>query len=238
MLARILAFTLLVISALIGSQPGFAQSADVSRKSSDLATRKFKSLALEGQIVQLFSMLAQNHDIPIGLELDTEVNDLSIYRLELDEGTLPELLDQFVSQNGKYDWLIENGVTNVFPRAKYRDEFLAEILSLRLTSFVVTKGSSSWDLEHLLFRSPEIKAVLEANGIEAAGSSANFSGGYIPQLGRNFSLNVSNRTTKQILNQVVRESPLARLWIVGRVRRDGPIRITINSRQQAAAHND
>ncbi|HEU4506635.1 MAG TPA: hypothetical protein VFR78_00255 [Pyrinomonadaceae bacterium] len=195
-------------------------------------------MALEGQMVQLFSMLGHDYDIPIGLELDSGNNDLTEYRLKLDDGTLPELLDQFVSQNPKYDWFIENGVVNIFPRASHRDPFLAEILSLRLKSFAVNKGTSSWKLEELLFTSAEIKAVLDARGIESAGSIANFSGGYIPQLGRDFSLNLSGSTAKEILNHVVRESPLARLWVVSRVRPDGPLRITVSSRHQTAARND
>lgn len=238
MMARILEFTLLVMSVtLIGNQSVFAQKGDFSGKGSSLATRQFKTLALEGQIAQLFSILAHDYDIPIGLELDSELNDLTIYRLKLDKGTLPELLDQFVSQNGKYDWFLENGVVNIFPRAKYRDSFLATILSVRLKKFAVTKGSSSWDLESLLLTSPELRAVLDANRVEAVSSMANFSGGYIPQLGRNFSLNASDRTTKEILNQVVRESPLARFWIIGRIRRDGPLTISINSRQKPLARN-
>ena len=239
MLARSLAFTLLVLSlCLIGNERVFAQRADVSRQERNLATRHFKSVALEGQMVQLFSMLSHDHDIPIGLELDSGSNDFTEYRLKLDDGTLPELLDQFVSQNPKYDWFIENGVVNIFPRAQHRDPFLAEILSLRFKSFAIKKGTSSWALEELLFTSPEIKAVLDAKGIESAGSIANFSGGYIPQLGRDFSLNLSDSTTKQILNHVVRESPLARFWSVSRVRPDGPLSIRISSRHQNAAHND
>lgn len=44
----------------------------------------------------------------------------------------------------------------------------------------------------------------------------NFRGGYIPQVGQNFALDVSNMTLRSTLNKVIKESPAARFWLVTR----------------------
>lgn len=233
MRAKFIGYTLLAIwISHMASQGVFAQRLDVHKQNDDLATRQIKSLVLEGQMIELFSALACDHDIPIGLELATHAADSSDYRLELTEGTLPELLDQFVSKNRKYDWFIENGVINIFPRGEHRDALLAEILSVRIKRFALKKETSGWDLQQLLFASPEIKEVMDQRGIEAQLPGANFSGFYIPQLERDFSLNVSNMAMREILNSVVRNSPLARIWIVRRNSPQRSLSITVNSRMK------
>ena len=60
-------------------------------------------------------------------------------------------------------------------------------------------------------RTPEVKAIIDAYGMK---TGANFSGTYIPQLGQQFSLKASSITLKALLNRIIRESPLARTWIM------------------------
>ena len=207
-----------------------AQVRDVDRENNKLMTKQFKTVVLEGQIRELFSKLALEEDIPIGLELDSEKPDMRIYRIQLTNGTLPELLDSFVKQNGKYKWFIENGVVDVFPHEGRRDPFLAELLSVRVQRFVVEKGTSSWAVQELLCGSPEIKALMDANGVEPAGS--NFIGLYIPQLGREFAVDVSNLTTKEILNHIIKESPVARIWIASHEPSARTLRLAVSSRPE------
>jgi hypothetical protein len=227
---------LLLLVIPLSIQEVVAQSSEVYRQDNDLATKQFESVVLEGQMFELFSKLALHLDVPIGLEIGSESHDLSLYRIELTNGTLPELLDQIIKQNPKYDWLFEKGVVNVFPRVESRDLFIGEILSVRVKRFTIKKGTVGLDVQDLLFTSPEIKAIMDRNGIEPAGT--NFSGFSFPQLGREFSLNVSNRTTKEILNQIVKKSPLARIWIVSRDISARTLRLTVNSRHESMAPKD
>jgi len=192
--------------------PTEAQSRDVARKDRELATREIKNVALQGQLWDLLTRLSLDYDIPLGLEVASEEQLSNNYRVELGEGTISDLMSQIISQNERYDWLIENGVVNIFPREKYRDAFLAELLAVRIRSFAVNKNSDCWKLQNDLVRSPEIKAVIAAHGMQPGGT--NFGGFYIPQLGRNFSLEASDTTLKALLNRIIRESPLARTWII------------------------
>src|SRR6185369_9362300 len=108
-----------------------AQSLDSSKRNSDLATRLIKNVALEGQLWHLLTRLSLNYDIPIGVEISSNEQLSNNYRVELSEGMIADLMGQIIKQNEQYDWLIENGVVNIFPRDKYRNAFLAELLKVR-----------------------------------------------------------------------------------------------------------
>jgi hypothetical protein len=188
-----------------------AQSRDSSKRDSTLATRLIKNVELEGQLWDLLGRLSLDYDIPIGFEISSDEQKSNLYRIELSEGTIADLMGQIINQNERYDWIIENGVVNVFPRDKYRNAFLAELLTVRIESFAVEKNSDCWTLQSALVNIPEIKAVLNAHGMQYG---TDFSGFYIPQLGRNFSLKASDISLKALLNRIVGESPLARIWVI------------------------
>lgn len=220
--------SMMLVIAISSSNRTVAQSLDSSRKNSDLATRLIKNVALEGQLSNLLTRLSLNFDIPMGLEISSDEQKSNHYRLELSEGTIADLMGQIISQNERYDWLIENGVVNIFPRDSYRDPFLAELLTIRIGSFAVSKNSDCWKLQNDLVNTPEIKAVIDAHGMK---TGINFSGAYIPQLGRQFSLQVSDTKLKTLLNRIIRESPLARTWIVSTDRQSRILSLGVTSRQ-------
>ena len=223
--------TLLI--AISNSYRAEAQSPDSLRKNTDLATRLIKNVALEGKFSNLLTRLSLDCDIPLGLEISSDEQLSNHYKVELSEGTVADLMSQIVSQNGQYDWIIENGVVNIFPRDKYRDAFLAELLTVRIGSFAVDKNSDCLKLQNDLVKAPEIKAVIDAHGMQ---TGINFSGAYIPRLGQQFSLKVSDITLKALLNQIIRESPLARTWIISTDNSSRTLSLGVTSRQVERSH--
>ena len=210
-----------------------AQSVDSFRKNGDLATRLIKDVALEGQLWNLLTELSLDYDIPLGVEISADEQLSNSYRVELREGTIADLMGQIISQNNRYDWIIENGVVNIFPRDKYRDAFLAELLTVRVGRFAVSKNSDCFKLQNDLLNTPEIKAVIDAHGMQ---TGTNFSGFYIPQLGRDFSLKASEITLKDLLNRIVNESPLARTWIISSDTPSRTLSLGVTSRQREKSH--
>jgi hypothetical protein len=206
-----------------------AQTRAASRKNGELATRLIKKVELEGQLWNVLGRLALYYDIPLGLEISPDEQKSKRYRIELSEGTVADLMGQIISQNDRYDWLIENGVVNVFPRDKYRDAFLAELLTVQIRNFAVAKNSDCWTLQNDLVKTPEIKAVIDAHGMQA--TSADFSGFYIPQLGQSFSLKVSDITLKALLNRIITESPLARTWLISTDGSSRTVNLRVSARQ-------
>jgi len=225
--------SMLVLITMSNSYRSVAQGLDASRKNSDLATRLIKNVALEGELSNLLTRLSLDYDIPLGLEISSDEQLSNHYRVELSEGTIADLMSQIIGQNARYDWIIENGVLNIFPRDKYRDAFLAELLTVRIGSFAINKNSDCWKLQNDLVNAPEIKAVIDAHGIQ---TGINFSGAYIPQLGRQFSLRVFDTSLKALLNRIIRESPLARTWVIRTDNSSRTLSLGVVSRQFEKSH--
>ncbi|HKU78086.1 MAG TPA: hypothetical protein VJR02_29490 [Pyrinomonadaceae bacterium] len=233
-LKYVLIVSIVLLVTIANSNWTVAQRPDSSRKNSDLATRLIKDVAFEGQLWDVLTRVSFDYDVPVGLEVLSDEQISKVYRVELREGTIPDLMAQIISQNERYDWIIENGVVNVFPRDKYRDALLAQLLKTRIRNFAVDKNSDCWKLQNDLLKAPEIKAVISAHGMQ--GSGADFSGFYIPQLGRQFSLQVSDTTLKTLLNHIIRESPLARTWIISADNPSRTLSLRVTSRQHEGPH--
>jgi len=211
-----------------------AQRTNASSKDEDLALRRLNNVHIEAQsIAQLFSDLSLHYDIPIGLEVASNDNEFADYRLDFTKGTLLDLLRQLVAEQTEYACEIKDGVVNVFPKDKYRDPILDELLAAEISRFSVKENTSCWTLEKSLIATPEVRRVVETNGLTHAG--VNFTGFYIPQVGRHFTFSVSKTTLKSILNKVIRESPVARIWVIKRYTSHHSFYIRLNARGEDAA---
>jgi hypothetical protein len=206
-------FVLCVLAVGLGASSSLAQSSMVARVG--LAQKRLANIHIKARgIGALFSRLSLSYDIPIGLEIAGNDDPRAIYQLDLQNGTLAELLTQFAAEQNQYAREIKNGVVNVFPKNEYRDALLTELLNTEISSFAVKKRTSCWALSDALAATPEIKSILDANRMtHSPGYVAGF---YIPQLGKKFALTVSQMNLKSILDKVVKESPVARIWIVSR----------------------
>jgi hypothetical protein len=198
----------------------------------DLAAMRLENVRIEGQTVgEFFSALSLSHDIPIGVETDLGDGDEDTpYEVDFRAGTLADLLDQFVARHDRYAWGIKGGVVNIFPKDNYRDVILGELLRAEIHSFSVKEGTSCPSLEESLVNTPEIKRILAHYGITHRRSDP--SGFYIPQLGRDFKLDISNQTLRTILNKVIRESPIARSWVVKRDVSDQALLVSLSARHE------
>jgi hypothetical protein len=76
----------------------------------------------------------------------------------------------------------------------------------------------------------EIQDVLKSYGMTPSG--LNFSGGYFPQIGRRVTFDVSDMTLKEILNKVIKESTIAKIWLIKKNRSDQTVLISVNSRNE------
>jgi hypothetical protein len=200
------------------------------RENGDLAAKQLEQVQIEAQSIgSFFSKLALSFNIPIGLEIAAKQGDLASYGTDFKKGTLSELLNQFVIQHNEYAWEIRDGVVNVFPKDDYRDALFHNLLEIRIGRFTVKENTSCWTLAETLLSTPEMKRVLEANGTTYR--APDFSGFYIPQAGRHFTLDVSNVTLRSILNRIVEQSPTSKFWIIAR-NYDGSFFISFGARHE------
>ena len=165
-------------------------------------------------ITSFFAELSILYDIPIGLETAANEPELSSYSIDFKSGTLADLLTQFVSQHSLYAWRVEEGVVNVFPKDGYRDAVYKELLATKIQKFSVKAKTSCWNLVEDLVAQPETKTVLAATRSTFNGRSP--SGFHIHNVGRSFTLAVSDVPLKSILNTVVSKSSTAKFWFITR----------------------
>ena len=218
--------TIFLISNSLNAQVG----AD-SRRQKDLALRQVENVRIRKQTVgALLSELSLSYGIPIGLEAAPSDTRLGNYQLEFKKGTLAELLNQFVTQNDRYTWRINEGVVNVLPKADSRDFLLQNLLETRINAFQIKPETSCSNLAESLIATPEVNRLLVASGVTYREPS--FSGFYIPQIGREFSLNVSDSTLRSVLNGVVNKSPTAKFWVLSR-NNDGTLSLSLAATHEA-----
>jgi hypothetical protein len=105
-----------------------------------------------------------------------------------------------------------------------------DLMETKISRFVVKKNTSCWDLAQSLVATPEIKKILEQYGTSYR--KRNFSGPYIPQVGRDFTLDVSDEALKPILNKVIKASPTATFWLIKRNSYDQTVFLNLSARHE------
>ena len=210
----------------------------------DLAQMPLEGVRLEARdIAGLFYQLSFEYDIPVGLEVARDEDagartgrtdgllrapvgvdvaqgegagedSKADYRLNLKKGKLSDLLTQFAAEHDRYTWKIEGGVVSVFPKDGHRDPRLRELLATEVGNFSVKEKTDCQTFAQSLLNTPEVRETL--GGYALTYDTGRFGGFYIQQLGQSFSLNVSNVRLKEVLDKVVKESPVAKTWVIRR----------------------
>lgn len=203
-----------LVCVLCAPNRPFAQEAGAGRKA-DLAQTPLKNVQIEAQdVAELFSHFSLAYDIPVGLEVAQNEDEKATYRINFKKGTLSDLLAQFVSENNQYTAKIEGGVVSVFPKDGYRDSMLRELLTTEISSFSVKEKTSCAAFGDSLVSTPEIRRTLELYGTTY--DEGYLGGFYIQQLGQHFAIDFSRMQLKSILDKVVKESPVAKVWVIKR----------------------
>ena len=214
----------------------YAQKSAVADNDGDLGVRQLENVQIEGRGVEaLLTDLSLSYNIPIGLETAPHDDEFATYTLDLKKGTLTDLLNQFVRHHNQYTWEIKDGAVNIFPKSNFRDSVLDELLNVQISRFSVKENSGCGVLVDSLTNTVEVQKVLKTHGISRSG--LNFSGAYFPQLGRHFKLDVSDMTVKTILNKVIKESPIAKIWLIKKHSHDQTFVIWLNARHEEFSTN-
>lgn len=228
----ILAF-FVIASVLIGSDASVAQQSRPQNNKIDLAQMPLENVLLEeDSIGELFSHLSFAYSVPIGLEIARGGDGPTFYRIELKQGTLSDLLTQFVTDHKEYVWEIDNGVVSIFPKKVYRDPVVRKLLETKISSFSVVEKTTTTTFGQSLLCTQEVKRILELYGITY--DTGNPGGFYIQQLGQQYSFDVSNIPVKAILDKVIKESPAAKNWIISTKNSSPKLTLRVNAQLEYA----
>jgi len=231
---KISRFVVCVLALLLATTTVcYAQKGAVAATQNALATRSLENVKIEAQSIgALIEKLSLRYDIPVGFEAASNDDERVDYQLDFKKGSLSDLLNEFVSLHDQYAWEIRDGVVNIFPKDDYRDALFRDLLATHIDSFTVKKKTSCLELAKSLAATSEVRKVLAAYGTSYR--ERNFSGSYIPQVGRNFELEVSNTTLKSTLNKLIKESPEARFWLVTRNSSDHTFFLSVGARFESS----
>jgi hypothetical protein len=214
--------TVLMLSLFAGiSILTVAQTEKQGDSGINLRQMEFENVIVRSQGVRdVFTTLALRYNVPVGLELALNSDDRQFYRFDFPQGKLPELLDLIIGRinwgQNQYSWSIDDGVVHIVPQSNYRDPFLPSILETKIKEFSSKKDITCDHFIGGLINRSEVRETIINNGLSYRSGLANFSGMYFPMVGREFSLTVTNRTVKEILDQTVKESQIAKIWSIYR----------------------
>ena len=201
------------LTVLIATESSAGQDITIQVKKGNLAQLPLQNVLLEKEsIAQLFTSLSFAYNIPVGLEIARGGDTGSFYRIDFKKGTLSELLNQIVSKNEEYLWEINDGVVHVFPKDDYRDPIVRQLLETKIRRFHIPEKTTTVTFGEDLLSTPELDRIIKLYGMTY--DTGYLGGFYIQQLGQRYSFHASNMQLRAILDKVVKESPVARSWII------------------------
>lgn len=216
MSSLIKATLLLGVLALWPAQTSFGQN----KSESALLGRSIGCFEIKKANVHVaLSTLSASFGIPIGVEVAKGGNTGPEIQLSIRNGTLRQVLNAVMEQDGRYEWRLNDGVINVMPKSDH-DPLLQTLLDTRIRTFSTKEKTDTFFLRLAIVDLPEVKATLSEAGVRPRISA--YTNADIAGLGTRFTLTMSDTTLRNLLNEIVRkETSEAKYWVVNRFRDGG-----------------
>jgi hypothetical protein len=113
-------------------------------------------------LIYTIGRLTLDHRIPVGLEKSSTHKDEAKVNIDLDGGTLREVLDSIVRQEPTYRWEMVDGVINFIPNYdRYR--FVASLLETPVSRFVPARGINNIEIRDRILELPEVRRLIASN---------------------------------------------------------------------------
>jgi hypothetical protein len=162
-------------------------------------------------LIYVLGTLSNDYKIPIGLETSSTEEYKAKLDIDVNRGTLRDLLDSITQQEPAYRWEIMDGTINFTPMSD-RYGFLATLLDTSINSFAPTKGLDKLEVRNRIFQLPEVKDLMTLHSVRVSRFSDSPSDQRI-NISNEVDLSISNTNVRGILNKVVRESDY-KIWVV------------------------
>lgn len=180
-------------------------------KKCDLLDRKITLHVSQGTFVYTLGKLAQDYEIPLGLEKSVKHTDEAKININVEEKSLRDVLNLLMEQEPEYKWELTNNVLNFTPN-RNRNEFLSTFLNLPVSQIVYPKENDGNSLRETILALPEVAQLMKSKGVKYAEYMNDPS--FQPLFSKeNLNPTASNITIKDFLNQVIRYSD-HKTWVV------------------------
>ncbi|HMT07579.1 MAG TPA: hypothetical protein PKA82_06210 [Pyrinomonadaceae bacterium] len=123
--------------------------------------------------------------------------------VNVENGTLSQVLDQIVDQMKNYKWEMSNGVVNIFP-IKGRDPRLKDLLETNISRFRLSEKSRVKDITEQIQLSREFNGWLRKNNLKFSGSRSGADALIDAQYGRQIdsAMDFANLSFRDLLNKI------------------------------------
>lgn len=121
--------------------------------------------------------------------------------IDFKDAQLEQVLDEIVRQMKNYDWVIDDGVVNIFP-IKGRNPVYEKLLDMKVQSFFMSKNEQYKSIQPMIvFYLPEFKLFLAENKLHAESDRylPSYSNLTLPE-----ELRFTNVTFRQLLNGITK----------------------------------
>jgi hypothetical protein len=174
---------------------------------SDLLDRKLNIYISKMTLMYVIGRLSIDHKIPIGWEKSSTHKDEYNIEINVEGGTLREILDSIVQHEPSYQWQLIDGVINFTPTHD-RDNFLVPFLDTSIDHFAPGKGKDTLDVRERILELPAVSNLMISSGMKI-----DEWWGISVYANDTFDLSISNTNVRGILNKLIRVSP-KKTWVV------------------------
>lgn len=169
--------------------------------------------------------LAKLNNIPISLEPETFTKSLGIGNNELQlknkekviqikNGTLEDVLNQIMSFHPSYEWKFEDGVVQILPKNN-KDTVVFELLNTEISEIIIEKRVGVMSAGDFITNTNEVKNKLKSLGITDIHFYNSVEGLKFDKDSSQLFFVIKNKSVKDILNQIVKDSN-SKFWTIVR----------------------
>jgi len=168
---------------------------------------------LKGETLMfVLGTLELEHRVPIGIEYSLADKNEPKIVIDVDHGTLKEVLDSIVEQEPLYRWELIDDVINFVPVLD-REPFFELLLNTSVERFDPGNWTIKFQIRDAIGDLPEVKQLLQSNHktLFKYGDYAHSPSVYTK---KDVDVRISNTTVRGVLNRVIRDSE-HKGWAVG-----------------------
>lgn len=181
-----------------------------------LLEKKVSLHVKDATLIYVLDTLAQDYEIPVGLSVSPGEEYPKNLNIDIENGTLNDVLEAVMRQQSIYHWDIKDGVLNLDPIGSKHD-FLTDLLDLTISRYDVKRADRS-GLRRQILESVEVKGLMSNKNVKFSrlGDSPSLRAASDDY---KIDLSAANVSVRSILNKIVKESRY-KIWVVDMVGRN------------------
>jgi hypothetical protein len=208
-------FTKRMLTACFGAVLIFLlfQSYFGQTQNEDILDKKINVVVKKGTLYQVCAQFGSLEGIPIGFEGGIGMDMGAGKIIEIESGTLREILDSIIKQEPDYKWEVQDGVVNIYP-VRSRDDVIKTLLETNFENFSSKKEGGRQEIARYIEDHYKIVTFLNSRQIQLS----LFTRADLYAKDETTDVYISSVDLRGVLNKVVKDSGDSKLWSISRAK--------------------